>query len=84
MRIDIDCKQMARLISDSLDSAMPPAERTRMRLHLVMCETCRNVDEQMGFLRRTMQQLGREQTLHARDLPAHTNMTLPTKDRGPP
>jgi hypothetical protein len=63
MRIDIDCKQMARLISDSLDRPMPPAERTRMRLHMVLCETCRNVDEQMGFLRRTMQQLGREQAL---------------------
>jgi predicted anti-sigma-YlaC factor YlaD len=64
MRFDIDCKEMARLISDSQDSPMPPAERTRMRMHLVLCEACRNVDDQMGFLRRTMRQLGREQTQH--------------------
>lgn len=65
MRIDIDCKQMVRLVSDSLDRAMSPAERVRMRLHLVTCESCRNVDEQMGFLRRTMRQLGREQVSQA-------------------
>ena len=80
MRINIDCKQMARLISDSLDSAMPPAERTRMRLHLVMCETCRNVDEQMGFLRRTMHQLGREQVSQPGPSP-NNRSSLPDQTR---
>ena len=79
MRIDIDCKQMARLVSDSLDRAMSPAERTRMRLHIVTCESCRNVDEQMGCLRRTMRQLGREQVSQAgpsaNDRPAPPDQT---------
>ena len=61
MRFDIDCKDMARLLSDGLDANLPPAQRTRMRLHLVMCENCRDVNDQMGFLRRTMRQLGREE-----------------------
>ena len=61
MRIDIDCKQMVRLISDALDTDLTPAERARVRLHLFMCENCRDVDDQMGFLRRTMQQIGREE-----------------------
>jgi hypothetical protein len=32
-----------------------------MRLHLVMCRTCRNVDEQMDFIRRAMRRLGSEE-----------------------
>jgi predicted anti-sigma-YlaC factor YlaD len=61
MKVMLDCKEVSRLISDGQDQDMPPAERARMRLHFVMCQTCRNVDEQMGFLRRAMRQLGREE-----------------------
>lgn len=75
MRTDTDCRQMARLISDSLDRPAPPAEKARMRLHLVTCETCRIVEEQMGFLRRTVQQWGREQA---------SRPGLPDNPRPPP
>lgn len=61
MKVMLDCKEVSRLISDGQDQDLPPAERARMRLHFVMCQTCRDVDEQMGFLRRAMQQLGREE-----------------------
>ena len=59
MKLMLDCKEMSRLISDGQDLNLPAAERTRMRLHLVMCETCRNVDEQFDFLRRAMRQIDR-------------------------
>ena len=59
MKLMLDCREMSRLISDGQDLTLPVAERTRMRLHLVMCETCRNVDEQFGFLRRAMRQVDR-------------------------
>jgi predicted anti-sigma-YlaC factor YlaD len=61
MKVMLDCKEVTRLISDGQDQDLPPAERARMRLHFVMCQTCRDVDEQMGFLRRAMRQLGREE-----------------------
>ena len=61
MKIDIDCKEVSRLISQGQDETLPPAERARMGLHFVMCQTCRNVDEQMAFLRRAMQQLGKDE-----------------------
>ena len=48
------------MISEGQDKTLPAADRARMRLHFVICSTCRNVDEQMSFLRRAMQQLGRE------------------------
>ena len=57
MKLQLDCKEMSRLISEGQDLALPPAERARMRLHFVICETCRNVDDQMGFLRRAMKRL---------------------------
>ena len=58
MKLDLDCKDMSRLISGGLDESLEPAERARMRLHFVICETCRNVNEQFGFLRRAMRQMG--------------------------
>ena len=51
MRFDLDCKEVARLISDGQD------QQARLRLHFVLCETCRNVDEQMAFLRRAMRDM---------------------------
>lgn len=61
MKLDLDCKEVSRLISQGQDEALPPADRARMRLHFVICKTCRNVDEQMAFLRRAMQQLGKDE-----------------------
>jgi len=58
MKLGMDCKEMSRLISESRDLNLPPAERARMRLHLVICSTCRNVEEQFAFLRRAMRRLG--------------------------
>lgn len=57
MKLDIGCQQASRLISERLDHALPPAERARLRLHLVLCHTCRGVNEQMQFLRRAMRAL---------------------------
>ena len=58
MKINLDCKDVSRLISQGLDEDLPPGERARMRVHFVICETCRNVDEQMQFIRRAMRKLG--------------------------
>lgn len=60
MKLQLDCKEVSRLISEGLDTGLAPAERARMRLHLVLCETCRTVDEQMQFLRRAMRELGKD------------------------
>ncbi|MDH4061857.1 MAG: zf-HC2 domain-containing protein [Aquincola sp.] len=54
----LTCKQVARILSDGLDAQMPPAERTRLRLHMVVCEACRNVEQQFDLLRRLMRKAG--------------------------
>ncbi len=61
MKLRIDCREASRWLSRLLDEDVPAAERARLRLHLVMCQDCRTVEEQMAFLRRAMRTLGREQ-----------------------
>ena len=58
MNEELDCKDMSRLISAGRDKPLPPAEQARMRQHLVICETCRNVNDQFDFLSRAIRQLG--------------------------
>jgi predicted anti-sigma-YlaC factor YlaD len=61
MKIQLDCKEVSRLISNGLDETLPASERARMRLHFVICETCRNVDEQMRFLRSAMRKMEKKE-----------------------
>lgn len=60
MTIELDCKEVSRLISEGLDQAMPAPERARLRYHFVVCQTCRTVDEQMRFLRQAIKALDKE------------------------
>jgi predicted anti-sigma-YlaC factor YlaD len=55
----LNCKEVSRLLSDGLDKDIAATERARLRLHLVICEACRNVDQQMALLRRAMRRLSR-------------------------
>jgi predicted anti-sigma-YlaC factor YlaD len=60
MSLKLDCKQVSRLFSDGADRELAAGDRARLRLHLVLCDACRNVEEQMAFLRQAMRTLGRE------------------------
>lgn len=44
------CREVSRLLSESLDSGRPLG--LRARLHLSLCETCRRVLAQFALLRR--------------------------------
>lgn len=57
MKLMLDCRALARLLSQSQDDAPPLAVRARMRLHLATCQACRNVDEQLRFVRTAMHEL---------------------------
>jgi predicted anti-sigma-YlaC factor YlaD len=48
MKLMLDCRALARLLGRSQDVAPPMALRARMRLHLVSCQDCRNLDAQLG------------------------------------
>jgi predicted anti-sigma-YlaC factor YlaD len=48
----LTCKEVARLLSDGLDEELSSTERARLRVHMVICEACRNVEQQFDLLRR--------------------------------
>lgn len=54
----LDCREVSRLLSDGLDKDLPANERARLRLHLVVCEACRSVEQQLGVLRDALRRLG--------------------------
>lgn len=57
MKLMLDCQALAKLLSQTQDDATPLTIRARMRLHLITCQSCRNVDEQMRFVRTAVQAL---------------------------
>jgi hypothetical protein len=42
------------MVSEGLDRHLGLSERARLKLHLSMCQSCTNFDQQMHFLRKAM------------------------------
>ncbi len=53
----LSCREVTRLVSERQDRTLSFGERIALRLHLVICEGCRNAAEQIEFLRRAMSRL---------------------------
>lgn len=58
MSDDLNCKEVSRLLSAGLDQDLPSPQRARLRLHLVLCEACRELEQQMALLRRALRKVG--------------------------
>ena len=53
----LSCKQVSRLISQGEDRKLAFGERVALRLHLAICQGCRNVNAQLQFLRASVKTL---------------------------
>ena len=53
----LSCKEATRLVSERQDRALGLGGRVALRLHFAICEGCRNVNAQIGFLRRAVRRL---------------------------
>ena len=53
----LSCKETTRLLSQGEDRKLAFGERVALRVHLVICDGCRNVGRQFKFLRTAMQRL---------------------------
>jgi hypothetical protein len=51
------CREVHRLVSQGMDRDLSLVERTRMRLHLVVCAACTRFNGQMDLLRRAMRDM---------------------------
>ncbi|MCP5160669.1 MAG: zf-HC2 domain-containing protein [Hahellaceae bacterium] len=47
----MNCRQATRMLSDALEDTLPFKSRAALKLHIVMCASCRNFGQQMGVLR---------------------------------
>ena len=50
------CREMVRILSQSMDEPMPLTMRIKKRLHFFICCWCQRYEEQLLYMRRTAQQ----------------------------
>jgi hypothetical protein len=50
------CREVHRLVSEGMDRELSLVERSRMRLHLLVCTACTRFKGQMDLLRRALRQ----------------------------
>jgi hypothetical protein len=55
-----NCKEVTRLVSESLDRKLPLLQRIGVRIHLLMCKLCPEAKKQMLFIREAMRRLSME------------------------
>jgi predicted anti-sigma-YlaC factor YlaD len=51
------CREVHRLVSEGLDRELSLVERARMKIHLLICQACRNFEGQMEFIRQAMRRM---------------------------
>ncbi|NNM70458.1 MAG: zf-HC2 domain-containing protein [Gallionella sp.] len=56
----LNCKQSSELLSQALDRPITFRERLAIRLHLLICDGCRNFDKQLTFIRKAARELPRK------------------------
>jgi hypothetical protein len=59
----LSCRESARLLSQRQDRELAFGERVALRVHLAICQGCRNARDQFDFLRlavRNLQNEGKE------------------------
>jgi hypothetical protein len=54
----LTCKEVSRLASQGLDRRLGLGERAKLRLHLALCDGCRNFRRQLDFLRQAVARIG--------------------------
>ena len=53
----LSCKETTRLLSQGEDRKLALGERVALRVHLAICNGCRNVSAQFKFLRPAVRRL---------------------------
>lgn len=57
-----DCKEVTRMVSESMDRDLPWGHRVKMRIHLAMCSYCSRFKKQLALLRKAGQSLATHRT----------------------
>lgn len=57
----LSCKETTRLLSQGEDRKLAFGERVVLRVHLAICNGCRNANAQFRFLRSAVKSLSRDE-----------------------
>jgi len=57
MSLKPTCREVHRLTSKGMDRELTMIERTRVSMHLLVCNACRNFTGQMELIRKAMQRM---------------------------
>ena len=52
----LSCKEVSRLVSESLDRKLPFRQRIAVRIHLLMCKFCSRYRKQLFFIEKVAHQ----------------------------
>ena len=53
----LSCKDVTRLLSESMDRSLPLGKRVGVRLHLLICTFCSRYERQLLLIRETVRRL---------------------------
>ena len=53
----LSCKDVTKLVSESMDRTLPLGKRVGVRLHLLICKLCRRYERQLLLIRETARRL---------------------------
>lgn len=73
----LNCYEISRLVSESMDRRLPFYQRVGIRVHLAMCRLCNRFAEQLKVIR----ELSREFFQYHEDLDHTTGLSTEAKER---
>jgi len=72
-----NCKEITRMVSESMDRNLPVHQRMGIRIHLLMCKFCSRYRRQLFFIRETL----RLHTDQIEDVQPSVTLPPETRDR---
>lgn len=54
----LSCRDVTKLLSESMDTSLPIGKRIGVRIHLLICEFCARYERQLLLIRDTVRRLG--------------------------
>jgi predicted anti-sigma-YlaC factor YlaD len=58
----LTCKEVSAVVSQGLDRKLSVGERFALKMHLALCQACRNFVKQTAFIRRAVKHLAESNT----------------------
>ncbi len=74
----LTCKEVTRIVSDSMDRKLPIRQRMAVKMHLLMCKFCSRYSQQLLFIRKAIHHYSSK--MDDAELPS-TTMSLSTEVR---